>query len=55
MPHVSKAVGQTKRDTLVLHVGGWGMRLTTSSQIKTKIVRKPWMRASEIVDGSKYM
>jgi hypothetical protein len=26
----SKAIGQTKRDTLVLQVGGWGMRMTAS-------------------------
>jgi hypothetical protein len=35
MPDGSKAIGQTKRDTLVLQGGGWGMRLTTSSLLKT--------------------
>jgi hypothetical protein len=55
MPDRSNVIGQTKRDTQVLQVGGWGMRLTTSSLLETKIVRKPWMRALEISDGSKYM
>jgi hypothetical protein len=31
------------------------MRLTTSSLLETQIVRKPWMTALEISDGSKYM
>jgi hypothetical protein len=55
MPDGSKAIGHTKRDILVLQVAGWGMRLTTSSLLKTQTVRKPWMIASEISDGSKYM
>jgi hypothetical protein len=36
----SKAIDQPKRDTLVLHVGGWGMRLTTS-EISRLLSRKP--------------
>jgi hypothetical protein len=35
MPDESKAIGQTKRDTVVLQVGGRGMRLITSSLLKT--------------------
>jgi hypothetical protein len=48
----SVAVGQTKRHTLVLQVGGWGMRLTTSFLSKTSIVRKPWITASELSEES---
>jgi hypothetical protein len=31
MPDRSKVMTRTKRDTLVLQVGGWGMGLTTPS------------------------
>jgi hypothetical protein len=31
MPDRSKVMTQTKRDTLVLQVGGWGMGLTNPS------------------------
>jgi hypothetical protein len=31
----SKAIGQTKRGTLVLQVGGWDMKLRASSLLKT--------------------
>jgi hypothetical protein len=34
MPDGSKAIGQTKRDTVVLQVGGWGMRLTNLIPVK---------------------
>jgi hypothetical protein len=42
MMDVSKAIGQTKKDTLALQVGGEGMKLTASS------LYKPWMAASEV-------
>jgi hypothetical protein len=38
---MSKVMTQTKRDTLVLQVGGWGMRLTISPLQKIFIVEKP--------------
>jgi hypothetical protein len=35
MPDGSKAIDQTRRDTLALQIGGWGIRLITSSLLKT--------------------
>jgi len=37
----SKVMIQTKRDNLILQVGGWGIRLTSSPHKKNFIVEKP--------------
>jgi hypothetical protein len=39
MPDKSRVITQTKRDTVVLHVGGFGLELTTP-HIKKNIVTK---------------
>jgi hypothetical protein len=49
MPDRSKVMTQTKRDTIVLQVGGCGRGLTTPSPLNNNIVRKPMIIAS---DGS---
>jgi hypothetical protein len=47
MPDRSRVMTQTKRDTLVLHVGGFGVGLTTSHSEKL-IVTKVEQRKSSM-------